>query len=98
MKNKLFLIVILLFSLSLVLVACGSGKSITITNNGSVNYCELYVSKSGADAFGDNVLPADQTVTPGNKFDIPVTEAGDYDVRVVACDGAGEQVVTVNVP
>lgn len=98
MKNKLFSLVALLFVLSLVLVACGSSKSITISNNGTVNYCELHVSKAGADAFGDNQLPSGQTVTPGNKFDIPVTEAGDYDVRVVACDGAGEQVLTVNVP
>ena len=98
MKNKLFIMIALLFSLSLLLAACGGAKSITITNNGTVNYCELYVSKSGADAYGDNQLPDGQTVTPGNKFDIPVTEPGDYDVRIVACDGAGEQVLTVNVP
>ena len=98
MKNRLFIVITLLFSLSLLLVACGGGKSITITNNGTVNYCELHVSKSGADAYGDNQLPSGQTVTPGNKFDIPVTESGSYDVRVVACDNAGEQVLTVNVP
>ena len=98
MKNRLFVIIALLFSLSLLLVACGGGKNITITNNGTVNYCELHVSQSGADSYGDNQLPAGQTVTPGNKFDIPVTESGSYDVRVVACDNAGEQVLTVNVP
>jgi hypothetical protein len=98
LKNKLFVIVALLFSLSLLLVACGGSKSITITNNGTVNYCELHVSKSGADSYGENQLPAGQTVTPGNKFDIPVSESGNYDVRVVACDNAGEQVVNVNVP
>ena len=98
MKNKLFLVVALLLSMSLLLTACGGGKKITITNNGTVNYCELYVSASGADAYGDNQLPADKTVTPGNTYDIPVTESGSYDVKVVACDGAGEQVVTVSVP
>jgi hypothetical protein len=98
LKNRLFIVITLLFSLSLLLVACGSSKNITITNNGTVNYCELYVSKSGADAYGENQLPTDQTVTPGNKFDIPVTESGSYDVRIVACDNAGEQVLTVNVP
>jgi len=99
MKNKLFIAVALLVCMSLFLAACGGGsKSITITNNGTVNYCELHVSKAGADAYGDNQLPSGQTVTPGNKFDIPVTESGNYDVKVVACDGAGEQVVNVNVP
>ena len=98
MKNRLFIIITLLFGMSLLLAACGGSKSITITNNGTVNYCELHVSKSGAEAYGDNQLPSGQTVTPGNKFDIPVTESGDYDVKVVACDGAGEQVVKVNVP
>ena len=98
MKNKLFLLITLLFGMSLFLVACSASKNITITNNGTVNYCELHVSKSGADAYGENQLPAGQTVTPGNKFDIPVTESGSYDVRVVACDNAGEQVLTVNVP
>jgi hypothetical protein len=99
MKNKLFIIIVLVFSLSLVLVACGGGsKSITISNNGTVNYCELHVSKAGENAFGDNQLPDGKTVNPGEKFDIPVTESGKYDVRVVACDGAGEQVVTVDVP
>jgi hypothetical protein len=98
MKNKVLFIVVLLFSMSLLLVACGGGKSITITNNGTVNYCELLVSKSGAEAYSENKLPSGQTVTPGNKFDIPVTESGDYDVKVVACDNAGEQVVKVSVP
>lgn len=98
MKNKLFIVMVVVLSMSLLLVACGAGKKITITNNGTVNYCELYVSAAGADAYGENQLPAGQTVTPGNKFEIPVTESGDYDVRVVACDEAGEQVVTVNVP
>jgi len=98
MKNKLFSLVALLFVFSLLLTACGTSKSITISNNGSVNYCELHVSQAGADAFGDNQLPSGQTVTPGNKFDIPITESGDYDVRILACDGAGEQVLTVNVP
>jgi hypothetical protein len=97
-KNKLIVSVVLLFNMSLLLVACSGSKSITITNNGTVNYCELHVSKSGAEAYGENQLPDGQTVTPGNKFDIPVTESGDYDVKVVACDGAGEQVVKVNIP
>jgi hypothetical protein len=98
MKNKLFVLITLLFCLSLVLAACGGGKSITITNNGTVNYCELHISKTGENAFGDNQLPSGQTVTPGNKFDIPVTESGSYDVKVVACDNAGEQTLTVSVP
>jgi hypothetical protein len=98
MKNKLFIVIALLLSMSLFLTACGGSKNITITNNGTVNYCELYVSAAGAGAYGDNQLPSGQTVTPGNKFDIPVSASGSYDVRVVACDGAGEQVLTVNVP
>jgi hypothetical protein len=97
MKIKLFILIALL--ISLVLVACGGGsKTITITNNGSVNYCELLLSTSGAEDYGANQLPDSQTVTPGNKFEIPVTESGDYDVKIVACDGAGEQVLKVNVP
>jgi hypothetical protein len=94
----LFIIIALLFSMSLLLAACGGAKTITITNNGTVDYCELYVSVSGAEDYGENQLPDGQTVTPGNKFEIPVTDSGDYDVQVVACDGAGEQVVTVSVP
>jgi major membrane immunogen (membrane-anchored lipoprotein) len=98
MKNKLFTIIILVVSMSLLLVACGGSKTITITNNGTVDYCELLVSQSGADSYGENQLPAGQTVTPGNKFEIPVTEAGTYDVKVIACNDAGEQVLTVTVP
>ena len=97
-KKKILFSVVLVLVLASLLTACGGTKSITITNNGSVNYCELLVSKSGAEAYGDNQLPDGQTVTPGNKFEIPVTESGDYDVKVVACDGAGEQVLNVNVP
>ena len=98
MKNKLFIVIVLVLSLSILLTACGASKTITITNNGTVNYCELLVSKSGADAYGENQLPSGETVTPGNKFDIPVTESGSFDVKIVACDGAGEQVLTVSVP
>jgi len=98
MKHKFLVLMTLVVSLSLVLAACGSSKSITISNNGSVNYCELLVSTAGADEYGENMLPDGQTVTPGNTFDIPVSEAGDYDVKIVACDGAGEQVLNVSVP
>ena len=98
MKLKLFSIFALVLVFSLLLTACGAGKSIKITTQGSVNYCELHVSKTGADAYGANVLPSGQTVTPGKEFDIPVTDSGSYDVKVVACDNAGEQVVTVAVP
>jgi hypothetical protein len=99
MKNKLFSITALVFCLGLVLTACNAiTHTITISNNGTVNYCELLVSPSGADAYGDNQLPDGETVTPGNKFDITVEEAGDYDVLIVACDDAGEQVLTVSVP
>ena len=98
MKNKFFIVFSLVLCMSLLLTACGGSKSITITNNGSVNYCELLLSKAGAEAYGANQLPDGQNVTPGNKFDIPVTESGDYNVKIVACDGAGEQVLTVNVP
>jgi len=98
MKNKLSVLIVLMLSMSMVLAACSTSKSITITNSGTVNYCQLLVSKSGAEAYGTNQLPDGQTVTPGNKFDIPVTESGDYDVKVVACDNAGEQVLKVTVP
>ena len=97
MKLKMFSLVMLVLAFSLLLTAC-AGKTITISNNGTVNYCELHVSKAGADSYGGNVLPSGQTVTPGNKFDIPVTASGSYDVKVVACDNAGEQVVTIAVP
>ncbi|MEI6291015.1 MAG: hypothetical protein WCP19_11340 [Chloroflexota bacterium] len=98
MKNKLFIVLALVFSLSLLLAACAATKTITITNNGTVNYCELLVAKTGTEDWSANKLPDGQTVTPGNKFEIPVTESGDYDVKVVACDNAGEQVLNVNVP
>ena len=98
MKNKLFSLAVVVLAFALLLSACSAGKTITITNNGTVNYCELHVSKTGADAFGANVLPSGQNITPGNKFDIPVTESGSYDVKVIACDNAGEQTITVAVP
>jgi hypothetical protein len=97
-KKKMLFSVVLVLMLASLLAACGGTKNITITNNGTVNYCQLLVSKSGAEAYGTNQLPDGQTVTPGNKFEIPVTESGNYDVKVVACDNAGEQVLTVNVP
>lgn len=99
MKNKLAIIITLLFSMSLLLSACGGSKNITITNNGTAgDYCEIYVAPAGTEEFGDNQLPDGQTVTSGAEFKIPVTESGSYDVRVVVCDGAGEQTVTVDVP
>lgn len=98
MKNKLFIVIALVLSLSILLTACGTTKTITISNNGTVNYCELLVAKTGTEDWSANKLPDGQTVTPGNKFEIPVTESGDFDVKIVACDGAGEQVLTVSVP
>lgn len=99
MKNKLFGITALVLALGVFLTACNAIKhTITISNNGTVDYCELLVSPTGADAFGDNQLPDGETVTPGNEFNFDVEEAGDYDVKVVGCDDAGEQVLTVSVP
>lgn len=84
-----------------VLAACDVtlSKTITITNNGSSDYCELYTSVAGTGEWSENQLAEaeGEVVTPGNEKDLSVGESGDYDVLVVTCDGL-EQVLTVSVP
>lgn len=94
---KKILYTLILASMLFVLAACTASKTITVTNNGTEEYCELYASKASAQDWGENALKDGATVAIGSTFDIPVAEAGDYEVRVVTCGGI-EQTLPVSVP
>ena len=94
---KKLLLTALLAAMLFVLAACTITKTITISNNGTGDYCELYYTQSGTEEWSENALPEGTVVSPGSTYDIKVEGSGDFDVNVVTCDGL-QQTITVNVP
>ena len=95
--KKIVLYTLVLASLLFALAACTYTKTITISNNGTADYCEIYYTKAETEEWSENQLKDGAVVSPGGSQEFNVTDAGDYTVRVVTCDG-NEQTLPVNVP
>ncbi|MFM2308366.1 MAG: hypothetical protein RLY87_486 [Chloroflexota bacterium] len=97
MRRSLALVFLSIVTLS-VLTACSAvTHQINVTAPDVADLCGLYVSPAGANTYGANAL-ADGTVLAAQaEMSIPVDAAGDYDLKLVACDGR-EEVMPINVP
>ena len=92
--SLLVLSVVAVFSIS----SCGGVKhNITITAPENSDLCGLYVSDSGADAFGENTLKDGAVLAAKESTSIVVETAGNYDVKLETCDGR-EEVMPIAVP
>ncbi len=68
----------------------------TFNNTGTVEICELYLSPVSTQNWGPDQLNS-QTIPAGGKFVLANIPAGSYDAKVVGCNGAGEQVVQLDI-
>jgi len=92
--SLLLLSLVAVFSIS----SCGGvSHQITVTAPQDADICGLYVSAGGADAFGENVLKDGAVLAAKAGTSIPVDAAGNYDLKLVTCDGR-EEVVPIAVP
>ena len=85
---------VVLFSLLTLLIAAGSAlagmQDFTLTNNSGSVITNLYVSPSGEDSWGEDVLGAD-VLEPGQAVNISFDNYNDacaWDIMVVDEDGA----------
>jgi len=97
MRRTLSLVVLSLVAL-LALASCGGvSHQITVTAPDASDLCGLYVSAGGANAFGENALKDGAVLAAKAGTSIPVEAAGNYDLKLVTCDGR-EEVVPIAVP
>jgi len=97
MRRSLSLLLLSLVAV-LTLAACsGVTHKITITAPQDAELCEVYVSAGGADAFGENELKDDAILAAKAEMVIVVPAAGNYDLKLVTCDGR-EEVMPIAVP
>ena len=66
------------------------------TNTGSAELCNLYLSPVGVDSWGPDQLGG-LTIKAGEKFTLKNIPAATYDVKVVGCNNAGEQVIKLDI-
>jgi hypothetical protein len=66
------------------------------TNTGAAELCNLYLSPVGVDSWGPDQLGG-LTIKPGEKFTLKNIPAATYDVKVVGCNNAGEQVIKLDI-
>lgn len=98
MKRFIPLTLVLLMCASLMLTGCGSvTHTINVTAPDALDICGLYVSKSGADAYGENQLKDGATLAAKGETKLEVPAGGNYDLKMVGCDGQ-EAVLPVTVP
>jgi uncharacterized protein involved in high-affinity Fe2+ transport len=68
----------------------------TFTNTGTVEICELYLSPVDKQEWGPDQLNQ-KTIPAGEKFTLTDIPAGKYDAKAVGCNGAGEQVIQLDI-
>jgi len=98
MKRFIPHILMLWICAGLVLASCGDvTHTINVTAPDALDICGLYVSKSGADTYGENQLKDGATLAAKAETTLEVPEGGNYDLKMVSCDGQ-EAVLPVTVP
>jgi hypothetical protein len=70
--------------------------SYVFTNTGTAEICELYLSPAATDNWGPDQLKS-QTIAASATFTLTNIPAGKYDAKVVGCNGAGEQVLSLDI-
>jgi hypothetical protein len=68
----------------------------TFTNTGTIEICELYLSPVDKQDWGPDQLNQ-KTIPAGEKFTLTGIPAGKYDAKAVGCNGAGEQVIQLDI-
>jgi hypothetical protein len=66
------------------------------TNTGTAEICELYLSPAATDNWGPDQLKS-QTIAASATFTLTDVPAGKYDAKVVGCNNAGEQVLSLDI-
>ena len=97
MRRFLSLVVLSIVAIFTLAACSGVTHQITVTAPQDADLCGLYVSAGGADAFGENELKDGAVLAAKAGTSIPVAEAGNYDLKLVTCDGR-EEVVPIAVP
>lgn len=98
MRRSLSMVVLLSLLAIFTLSSCsGVSHQITVTAPQDADLCGLYVSAGGANAFGENFLKDGAVLAAQAGTSIPVDAAGNYDLKLVTCDGR-EEVVPIDVP
>lgn len=74
----------------LAVLACGTATvtlaTVTVNNNSTQPICFVYISPSDSNEWGEDRLGAEDTIEPGESFEISV-DPGTYDLRADDCDG-----------
>ena len=84
------LLSLLLFST--LLAACGSGTvTLTVINNSSADWCQLYLAPSSDSAWGADWLNGG-SLNAGESRDLSDLEPGQYDIQIVPCDESSYQI------
>ncbi|MCX6082106.1 MAG: hypothetical protein NTW32_21470 [Chloroflexi bacterium] len=103
MKKNLSILFVVVLGVSLLLAACGGGggsdgSSVEISNSNPMAACEVYVSPASQNTWGPNQLPAGQQWAPGASIKLSGLASGQYDLKMVACEGGAEGTMQFSVP
>jgi hypothetical protein len=109
MKKNLSTLFVVVLGLSLLLSACGGSSSgggsgggnigsIEIKNVNEFDICQAFVSPVNQDTWGPNQLAAGESVAPGASLKLTNVAYGQYDLKVVSCDGSAEGKMQFSLP
>lgn len=63
----------------------GNGPPLVVRNNSSTKICYIQVSHSSQSTWGPDQLGAQETLDPGGTKGWNLTEAGEWDIRLLDC-------------
>lgn len=83
----------------------GSGRgggvpanSVTLKNTNDFEICQAFISPANQDTWGPNIFATDEKVASGASLTLARIASGNYDLKVVNCDGTREGKMPFTMP
>jgi hypothetical protein len=76
----------------------GSTTSVTLKNTNDFEICQAFISPANQDTWGPNILATGETYAPGASLTLTRIASGNYDLKVLNCDGTKEAKMQFTMP
>jgi hypothetical protein len=71
---------------------------VTLKNTYNFEICQAFISPANQDTWGANILATGETYAPGASLTLTRIASGNYDLKVVNCDGTQEGKLQFTMP
>jgi len=71
---------------------------VTVKNTNDFEICQAFISPANQNTWGPTILTAAEKVAPGASITLTKIASGNYDLKVVNCDGSKQAIMQFTMP